>query len=65
MTWRETGGPPVIPPTRQGFGSKLLSRAFQSQFQSRIEFDYALDGLRCVIEFQIPAPSDEFTDFLA
>jgi two-component sensor histidine kinase len=25
--WRECGGPPVTPPTRKGFGSKLLEHA--------------------------------------
>ena len=24
MRWRESGGPPVVPPTRRGFGSKLV-----------------------------------------
>jgi two-component sensor histidine kinase len=65
MTWREEGGPPVTPPTRRGFGSKLLVRAFQSQFNSRIDFDYAAEGLRCRIEFQIPAPTEAVADFLS
>ena len=65
MTWQEAGGPPVEPPTRRGFGSKLLVRAFQSQFHSRIDFDYAIDGLKCRIEFQIPTSPDEMADFLA
>ena len=25
IEWREKGGPPVVPPTRKGFGSKLIS----------------------------------------
>ncbi|WP_298954188.1 GAF domain-containing protein [uncultured Methylobacterium sp.] len=25
IQWRERGGPPVVPPTRRGFGSKLIS----------------------------------------
>jgi PAS domain S-box-containing protein len=25
LTWHETGGPPVTPPTRQGFGSRLIA----------------------------------------
>jgi light-regulated signal transduction histidine kinase (bacteriophytochrome)/CheY-like chemotaxis protein len=27
MAWRETGGPPVLPPTRRGFGSTILEQA--------------------------------------
>jgi two-component sensor histidine kinase len=26
VIWRELGGPPVIPPERQGFGSRLISK---------------------------------------
>ena len=25
IQWREQGGPPVMPPSRKGFGSKLIS----------------------------------------
>jgi len=25
VEWRERGGPPVVPPTRRGFGSKLIN----------------------------------------
>jgi two-component sensor histidine kinase len=25
IQWRERGGPPVVPPTRRGFGSKLIN----------------------------------------
>jgi two-component sensor histidine kinase len=64
LTWVEQGGPPVTPPTRQGFGSKLVTRAFQSQMHSKIAFDYARDGLKCRIEFQIPAEADDVVDFL-
>lgn len=30
LTWRESGGPPVRPPTHQGFGSRLIQRAMQN-----------------------------------
>jgi two-component sensor histidine kinase len=29
LEWRETGGPPVTPPTTRGFGLRLLSRALE------------------------------------
>ncbi|MGU3467982.1 sensor histidine kinase [Methylobacterium sp. C33D] len=28
LTWRERGGPPVAPPSRKGFGTRLLERGF-------------------------------------
>lgn len=55
LHWSEHGGPPVEPPTREGFGTKLLQRAFPSGARSRVEVDYARGGLRCVLEFDLPA----------
>jgi two-component sensor histidine kinase len=43
--WRERGGPPVIAPTRRGFGSSLLRATFD-----RIKVDYASEGLTCDIQ---------------
>ena len=51
VTWRETGGPSVAPPTHKGFGSRLISRATQQLQPS--ELSYAADGLRC--EFTVHA----------
>ena len=31
VEWREVGGPPVAPPTRQGFGMRLLATVLQSR----------------------------------
>lgn len=45
VSWRESGGPPVRPPTRHGFGSRLIARATQ-QLQPA-ELSYAADGVYC------------------
>jgi two-component sensor histidine kinase len=37
LTWRESGGPPVRPPERQGFGTSLLGTALR-EGTARIEF---------------------------
>jgi two-component sensor histidine kinase len=42
LTWKEQGGPPVVPPTREGFGIRLLRRTGASA-----ELDFEPDGLRC------------------
>lgn len=51
--WRERGGPPVVAPKHQGFGSKLLSATFAN---ARSRFD--TDGYSCDIEvrYQEVAP---------
>jgi two-component sensor histidine kinase len=46
--WRESGGPPVVVPTRQGFGTMLVKATFPD---ARI--DYAVEGLSCEIDIPI------------
>jgi two-component sensor histidine kinase len=46
--WKESGGPPVNPPTRQGFGSQLLKGIF-----SDVSLKYPVEGLRCDIEVDL------------
>jgi PAS domain S-box-containing protein len=49
LVWQESGGPPVAPPTRKGFGSLLLSRALGYQTGGRVDLDWRPDGLVCRI----------------
>jgi PAS domain S-box-containing protein len=51
IRWKETGGPAVSPPTRQGFGLKLIEGVFADHVAPSI--DFAPDGLCCTLE--IPA----------
>jgi len=46
--WQEHGGPPVVMPTREGFGSALLKAAF-----AKTRVDYAPDGFSCEIEAKV------------
>jgi two-component sensor histidine kinase len=52
LTWRESGGPPVTPPTRKGFGSVLIGQALAGQ-GSKAHIEYARDGLVCTVELSI------------
>nr|WP_246329283.1 HWE histidine kinase domain-containing protein [Chthonobacter rhizosphaerae] len=52
--WRETGGPPVRPPTHAGFGTKLLQRVLKQQIGAEVQFRYGSPGL--VVEAVIPLP---------
>jgi two-component sensor histidine kinase len=53
--WRERGGPPVVAPSRRGFGTTLLKATF-----GEVRFDYAPEGLMCDIDLplgtQAPMP---------
>ncbi len=55
LTWRERGGPPVEPPTRKGFGSRLIERGLAGQVGGVVEFDYAPDGLTFTVEAPLAA----------
>lgn len=47
FTWRETGGPSVIPPQRRGFGSTLIARSLPG---ADVKMDFHADGLVCVVD---------------
>jgi two-component sensor histidine kinase len=55
LVWRETDGPPVVPPEREGFGTKLLQRAFPSSAKSSLTVDFDPRGLVCTMGFEIVA----------
>ena len=49
LSWRESGGPPVTPPTRRGFGSRLLLDGLARELGGRTELSYRPDGASCEI----------------
>lgn len=49
LRWREEEGPPVSPPQRQGFGTRLLRRAVAADLAGDVELNFASDGVSCVI----------------
>jgi PAS domain S-box-containing protein len=49
IDWREHGGPPVVPPTRQGFGSRLLERGLAQKVQGTVKLEFRPEGLACHI----------------
>lgn len=53
LEWRETGGPPVSPPSRKGFGTTIISRSVPYDLGGSAQVDYDAKGLHAV--FRIPA----------
>lgn len=49
IIWRESGGPPVSPPARSGFGARLLQRGVAAELGGRVQMDFAPEGLVCSI----------------
>lgn len=59
ITWRERGGPPVRPPTRRAFGSRLLERALPREFGGEVTLNFAPEGIECFIRLPLtPSPED-------
>lgn len=53
VEWVETGGPPVTPPERRGFGTTIIDRSVPYDLGGEASIDYAPAGVRA--RFSIPA----------
>lgn len=47
IQWREEGGPPVKPPERQGFGTRLIKQIVARALRADVVMDYRPEGLIC------------------
>jgi PAS domain S-box-containing protein len=45
LTWRETGGPPVAPPSRTSFGTQLIQRVLAHEISGSAEVAYLPEGV--------------------
>lgn len=50
--WKENGGPSVSPPTRRGFGTRLLEAGLARDMNGTAKVMFAPEGLECT--FEIP-----------
>jgi len=50
LTWTESGGPPVVPPTRTGFGSRLIQRSLAHDLGGATSIEYRPQGVISVIK---------------
>jgi two-component sensor histidine kinase/PAS domain-containing protein len=49
LDWEESGGPPVAPPTKKGFGSRLLEDLVIRDLAGHTKLIYDVSGVRCSI----------------
>jgi two-component system, chemotaxis family, CheB/CheR fusion protein len=54
LRWTESGGPPVIPPTRKGFGSRLVQRVLAAELGGKVDVAYEPSGVVCTIDAPMP-----------
>ncbi|MCJ2015327.1 sensor histidine kinase [Methylobacterium sp. J-076] len=50
--WEEVDGPAVAPPTRTGFGTRLIARSLAHSFGGSVRLDYPVSG--AVLSFESP-----------
>jgi len=58
LTWREAKGPKVTPPTRKGFGSRLLERGLANELNGTVNVDYRPEGLICTMTAKLPVAGE-------
>ncbi|KAA2233151.1 sensor histidine kinase [Salinarimonas soli] len=50
LTWTERGGPPVRPPERRGFGSRLIERLLAQDLNGEVRLAFDPEGVTCTVE---------------
>ena len=54
LLWTENGGPTVRPPTRRGFGSRLIEKALAMELNGKVLINYEPSGVVCTIDAPLP-----------
>jgi PAS domain S-box-containing protein len=63
LTWAESGGPPVKPPARRGFGSRLIEQGLRGELRGSAMMSYRPSGFTCTMQAQTPQHEDVPTLF--
>ncbi|HEX5280937.1 MAG TPA: HWE histidine kinase domain-containing protein [Micropepsaceae bacterium] len=53
LHWAEKGGPAATPPTRRGFGSRLIEHSIRKDLAGEAELQYLPAGLQCRLAFPL------------
>ena len=55
--WGESGGPPVKPPARRGFGTRICEHIINGELKGQARFNWHADGLVCELDFAMTEPA--------
>ena len=58
LRWQEKNGPHVVPPSRKGFGSRVIESGLAHELEGTVNLDYRADGVVCTIDFPVPGASN-------
>jgi len=53
IEWQEIGGPPVLAPSRSGYGTSIVRELIPYELGGKVDLAFAAEGLRC--RLRIPA----------
>nr|WP_274709367.1 sensor histidine kinase [Nitratireductor luteus] len=56
LIWREKDCPPVAPPIRKGFGSRVIERGLAHELEGVVHLDYRKERLVCTMDIPAPGP---------
>ena len=59
LSWIETGGPPVIPPTKRGFGTTLIERGLKQDMSADVRIEFASTGVIATVTAPLSKVSSE------
>ncbi|HWH18075.1 MAG TPA: HWE histidine kinase domain-containing protein [Allosphingosinicella sp.] len=54
LQWQEMGGPPVVPPSARGFGTRMIERGLASELGGTVRLEFMPKGLRCLVVAPLP-----------
>ena len=63
LTWRESKGPLVQPPTELGFGAKLVERSLKRGLGANVDVAWEPGGL--IVHIRLPVPEIAHDDYFA
>jgi PAS domain S-box-containing protein len=50
IDWQEIGGPPVLAPSRSGYGTTIIRELIPFELDGAVELSFATEGTRCRLE---------------
>jgi two-component sensor histidine kinase len=53
LKWHETGVPDVSPPSRSGFGTRLIEASIKHDLRGDLTVNYGSDGVRYDLRFSL------------
>lgn len=65
LSWTERDGPAVRPPTRSGFGTRMIAGVFQGEAGASVKLEFDSGGLRCSLQFALQENESAAADLTA